>query len=164
MRYFNDCKTAEEVKSTFFKLAKELHPDNGGDAESFKKMMAEYRIAFERLKNIHTTKEGKTYERTGDNATTETPDEFADVINRVIFFDGVTVEIIGSWVWLTGNTMAYKDDIKAAGFWWSRSKKAWYYNGDSKHSHRRGHYSLDGLRDKWGTETVKKGKQVYLTA
>lgn len=162
MRYFNDCKTAEEVKSRFFKLAKELHPDNGGDAEEFKNMMAEYKVAFDRLKNVHATKEGQTYTKTGEQATTETPEEFADIINKVIFFDGVTVEIVGSWVWLTGNTMAYKDEIKAAGFWWSRNKKAWYYNGDTKKTHRRGRYTMEQLRNKWGAETVKKGRTYRL--
>lgn len=164
MKYFESCRTAEEVKATFYKLAKELHPDNGGDAESFKAMMAEYKIVFDRLKNTHTTKEGTTYQKTGEQATTETPEQFADIINKVIFFDGVKVEIIGSWVWLTGKTLEYKDEIKAAGFFWSRSKKAWYYNGDTKRTHRRGHYSMDGLRDHWGAETVRKEQRGRIAA
>ena len=31
MKYFKDCKTIEEVKSLYKKLAMENHPDKGGD-------------------------------------------------------------------------------------------------------------------------------------
>ena len=98
-------------------------------------------------KNIHETATGETYEKETD----ETPDEFADIIDKVIHFAGVNVEIIGRWIWLSGATMIYKDEIKAAGFFWSRTKKAWYYNGSDHKTRRRGRYSMDGLRAKWGT-------------
>lgn len=158
MTYYTNCKTIEDVKNEFRKLCKALHPDNGGDAEAFKAMMADYTEAFNRLKNIHVNKDGDTYEK----ETAETPEQFADIINKVIYFDGVNVEIIGSWVWLSGNTMTYKDEIKAAGFWWSKSKKAWYYTGEETHTKRRGHYSMDGLRDKWGTVKVEKEEQAKI--
>ena len=151
MTYFTNCKTAEELKKAYYKAAAKLHPDNGGDAEQFKAMQAEYEKMFERLKNIHTTASGETYKK----ETEETPEQFAEIINKVIFMDGVTIEIIGSWIWLSGNTTAYKDQIRAAGFWWSRSKKAWYYNGSSKKTRRRGRYSMNKLREKWGSTEVK---------
>lgn len=154
MKYFADCKTIDDVKSTFRALAKRLHPDNAetGDPVAFREMMSEYEKAFERLKNIHQTQTGETYEK----ATTETAEAFADIILNILSMDGVEIEIIGSWIWLTGATLLYKDDIKAAGFWWSKSKKAWYYNGDGKKSHRRGRYNMDQLRQKWGSEKIMK--------
>lgn len=151
MKYFKSCRTIEDVKKLYRELAKKLHPDCGGNAEEFKAMMNEYRDAFERYKNIHTTAEGTTYEK----ETTETPEQFADIINQVIHFDGVHIEIIGTWIWLSGNTMLYKDQIKAAGFWWSKSKMAWYYNGSDKKTRRRGRYSMDKLREMWGTQEVE---------
>lgn len=144
--YFKNCKTAEDVKQLFKELAKKLHPDCGGDAEAFKAMMQDYTATFERLKHIHTAATGETYEKETD----ETPEQFAEIIEKIIGMDGVKIEIIGSWIWLTGSTMVYKEQIKSAGFWWSKSKKAWYYNGDTKHRRRKGHYSMDKLREKWG--------------
>ena len=58
--------------------------------------------------------------------------------------------------------MIYKDEIKAAGFWWSKSKRAWYYNGSDKKSKRRGRYSMDGLRAKWGYTEVNTEEQKKL--
>lgn len=159
-KYFNGCTTIEDVKRVFKELAKALHPDNGGDAEAFKAMMQEYQAAFNRLKNTHTNAAGETY--TSEKETTETPEQFAEIINKIIFMDGVKIEIIGSWVWLSGNTMIYKDEIKAVGFWWSKSKKAWYYTGEKEHHKRRGHYSMSGLRDKWGSVEVEREEQKRL--
>lgn len=160
MTYFKDCKTAEELKKAYHKAAAKLHPDNGGNEEEFKKMQSEYMKAFDRLKNIHTNAAGETYEK----ESSENAADFMDIINKVIHLDGVNIEIIGSWVWLTGNTSLYKDEIKAAGFWWSKNKKSWYFNGDDKKSRRRGRFTMDQLREKWGSEEVKKEKQERITA
>lgn len=160
MKYFENCRTIEDVKKTFKELARRLHPDNGGDAEAFKAMMQEYEKAFNRLKNTHYNSQGETYDK--ETETTETPEQFAEIINKVIFMDDVKIEIIGSWVWLSGSTMVYKDEIKAAGFWWSKSKKAWYYTGEKEHSKRRGRYSMNKLREKWGSVEVEKEEQKRL--
>ena len=160
MRYFDNCKTAEELKKAYHKAAAKLHPDNGGSEEEFKKMQSEYMKAFDRLKNIHTNAAGEQYEK----ESTENATDYMEIINKVIHFEGVTIEIIGSWIWLSGDTRAYKDEIKAAGFWWSKNKKAWYYNGDDKKSRRRGHYSMEELRDKWGSEEVKSQSRERITA
>lgn len=156
-RYFAGCRTIEDVKKAFKEYAKKLHPDAGGDAEAFKIMMQEYHAAFDRLKNTHTNAAGETYE--SEKQTTETPEEFAEIINKIIFMQDVKIEIIGSWIWLSGNTMTYKDEIKAAGFWWSKSKKAWYYTGDKEHHKRRGHYNMKELRNKWGSVEIEKEEQ-----
>lgn len=158
MKYFKDCKTVEDVKAAFKEWAKKLHPDCGGNAEEFKSMMAEYEIAFNRYKDIHIKSDGSTYKKT----TTETAQEYASIINAVIHMDGVIIEIIGSWVWLEGNTYIYKDQIKEAGFWYSKSKKAWYHNGEKKHTKRRGRYSLDAIKDLYGCETVETEEQKKL--
>lgn len=41
-KFFADNLTAAELKKAYHKLCKELHPDEGGDAEAFKRMSAEY--------------------------------------------------------------------------------------------------------------------------
>ncbi len=41
-KYFNDNMSASELKKAYHEFSKKLHPDNGGDAEEFKRMSAEY--------------------------------------------------------------------------------------------------------------------------
>ena len=156
MKYFTGCKSIDDVKQKFHELAKKLHPDAGGDAAEFRAMMTEYKRAFEDLKNIRVNAQGETYEK----ESTETPEEFAEILMKIIHLEGVTIEIIGSWVWVTGNTYAYKDIIHEAGFTWSKSKKAWYHTGDAPSNKKyRGRYSMQGLRDKWGSQEVETEKQ-----
>lgn len=164
MTYFKNCKTVEDVKRTYRDLAKKLHPDCGGDAEEFKRMSAEYQTAFNRLKNIHESR--KEEQETYTKETAETPEQFAEIINAIIHLDGIKIEIIGSWVWISGNTFIHKDTLKGAGFVWSKSKKAWYNAGEKLSGKRRGRYSMNGLRMKWGTQEVKSEteKTAMLTA
>lgn len=158
MMYFTDCKTIEEVKAAYRKYAKQLHPDCGGSAEEFRKMMDEYEKAFDRYKNVHKAADGTTYEKN----TTETAAEFAEIINTIIHMDGIIIEIIGSWVWLEGNTYPYREQIKEAGFFFSKNKRAWYYNGDTERSRKKGRYSMKQIKEKFGCETVETVQQVKL--
>lgn len=50
MKYFNSCKTLEELKKEFRRLAMLHHPDRGGDVETMKQINAEYDIIFPALK------------------------------------------------------------------------------------------------------------------
>ncbi len=95
MNWFNNPKTLEELKKQYKTLAMKHHPDHGGTVEAMQQINAEYDRLFERLKNVHQTAEGTTY--TSREETTETPDEFRDIINRLITFQGVHIEICGSW-------------------------------------------------------------------
>ena len=158
--YFTNCKTEEQVKEAFTKWAKELHPDNGGDAEAFKQMMNEYKKAFDACKGIHTNKDGETYTKESNY----TAEAFADIIEKIIHFENVTIEIIGSWIWVSGNTFTYKDNLKALHFFYSKNKKAWYHNGDEKKSHRKGHYSMNELRARWGAEEIETEKAEKIEA
>ena len=163
-QYFIDCKTAEELKKAYRAWAKKLHPDLGGNAEEFKVMQAEYERMWERLKNVHKTAVGKTY--TAKTETKEAPQEFINIINVLIRLEGVNVEICGSWIWASGNTMTHKDTLKSLGFKWAHKKKAWYYHTEpyKKRSHRE--LTLDEIRDMFGSQsyTTKAEEERKLTA
>lgn len=153
MRYFTNCKSIEDVKSEYRKLAKELHPDCGGNAEDFKTMMNDYKRAFERWKDIHATADGGTYGKAKTDSEAEkeeTPEQFAELINQLIRMQGVNIDLVGSWIWLSGNTYEYKETIKELHFFYSRSKQSWYYNGETEYHKRRGHYSMNQIKAKYG--------------
>jgi len=51
-----------------------------------------------------------------------------EALQKIINFDGVNIEIVGQWIWISGNTFAYKKEFKEAGFKWAKNKCAWYFH------------------------------------
>lgn len=106
MKYLRESiRTQEELKKEYHRLCLKLHPDVGGGNEEMKILNAEYEILFERVKNIHVNKNGETYER----ETEETPEAFQALITELLKMDGIEIEIIGCFVWVSGNTKPHKE-------------------------------------------------------
>lgn len=153
--YFFGCETAEELKKEFKKLAKALHPDNGGSAEAFKEMQAQFTRLFDRLKNVHVNKNGDKWEAEGERATTETAEEFMEVILKLMFIDTLEVELCGSWIWVGGDTKTHKDLLKELGFRYSSNKQKWYYQRDGKRKWHGKAWSMDEIRNAYGSKQFK---------
>ena len=141
--------TLEELKQQYRHLAMLHHPDRGGNDEAMKAINGEYDDLFPRLKDVHKTREGKTY--TAKQASTETPNQFKDLINILMKMDDITIEIIGCFVWVTGNTKPYKDQLKALHFQWHSKKIAWYLKPEDYRRRSRKVYELDEIREMYGT-------------
>ena len=156
MRYLNEnIKTLEELKKAYHRLCLKLHPDVGGSDEEMKILNAEYEQLFERVKNIHVNKDGETYEK----ETQETPQEFQSLIAELLKLDGIEIEIIGCFVWVSGNTKPHKEQLKALGFRWHSKKKCWYKSPDNYHRWGGGEYSMDDIRMMYTTIKVKRSHQ-----
>ena len=156
MKYFNNPQTLEDLKKQYRELAMKHHPDKGGSNEDMKKVNAEYDVLFDKLKNVHRTKDGATY--TAKQATAETSEQFKLIIDELMRMDGVIIEIIGCFIWVTGNTKPYKEQLKAMKFQWHSKKIAWYLKPEDykKRSHKT--YDLDEIRKMYGTSGEVRSK------
>lgn len=148
MKYFNDVTTLEELKATYKKLAMRNHPDLGGSVEAMQEINAEYEEMLRKLAFCQNATDGESFDWTKD--------KFAEILQQIISFD-IRIEVIGSWIWCF-EAYEYREQLKGLGFWFSKSKKAWVYSGSAK-SKMRSRNSVDDLRDKWGSETVKTRKE-----
>ena len=147
MKYFTDCKNAEELKKEYHRLARENHPDLGGDTATMQQINAEFEKAAERIASGYTM-DDQNAESAADIA------EFASVLNILFGLGGIEIELCGTWLWITGSTYAHKDAIKAAGGKWSPKKKAWYaHSGEYTRKSRKG-YSMDEIRDLHGSKKL----------
>lgn len=158
MKYFTKPQTLEELKKQYKKLAFENHPDRGGNAEIMKKINVEYDELFQKLKNVHKNANGETYK----TETAEPPEMFKTIIEKIIILDGIEIEIIGAWIWLTGNTYPHREQLKELKFRFSNSKKAWYFHNDGYVRKTKKRYTLDEIRDLYGVEKIKNKPQLKL--
>ena len=156
MKYFNNPQTLEELKKQYRELVFKHHPDIGGSNEAMKVINNEYDELFKILKNVHRTKDGETY--TAKQETSETSEQFKDIINELMKMESIVIEIIGCFIWVTGNTRPYKDRLKMLKFQWHSKKNAWYLKPEDykKRSHR--DYELDEIRAMYGTNGEVKSK------
>lgn len=161
MKWFNSPKTLEELKKQYKALAIKHHPDRGGKTSDMQAINAEYDALFNRLKDIHATTDGKTY--TATTETTETSDEFKNIIDKLIHLDGIQVEICGSWLWITGATFKHKAVLKALKFRWSKSKRAWYYRTANYRKTSSKAFTLDQIRDLYGSKAINTEPQLKLS-
>ena len=169
-QYFTKCKTLDEAKTLYKKLARENHPDLGGDLRA----MQEINRQWAQFQAKGATNEARERQRTANAEGKKSAADYHnmddvekalfDVINFAVNLDGVEVELMGLWVWLTGNTKAHKETIKA---WneanserrikWSPKKTAWYYAGVP--SFNRKDTTLDEIREQYGSQKFTRGAQ-----
>ena len=145
--------TLDELKKQYRKLAMLHHPDRGGNLDTMKAINNEHDALFEVLKTDQNRRaDADTTGRT--KHTTETAEEFRDILGILLHLDGLKVELCGCWLWISGDTKANKDALKAAGCRWSNGKKMWYWRHpeDAQRYHKGHKYSIDDIRAKYGSQ------------
>ena len=89
-QYFENVKTLDELKKQYRRLAMKYHPDMGGSTEAMQQINAEHDALFEMLKKQHNASADEYHQ------TTETAAEFRDIIDFLMKFDDLEVELVGS--------------------------------------------------------------------
>ncbi len=140
IKEFSEVTGINEAKKVYKTLAKKLHPDVGGSDEEFKLLNAIYNDFIEN--KIYFSNEFKI------------DLDLEKIISQILHFENITIELVGSWIWLSGDTKEIKDKLKELGFKWASKKKMWYYGEMKGKSH--GEKSIDEIKDKYGSKTFKK--------
>ena len=163
MKYFKDVRTLEELRRQYKELLKKYHPDNAnGSTEATQEINAEYDKLFKVLKDKHENNSNKTADSTNTKRSDynknmydwENDKALREVLQKIINFDGIEIEIVGTWIWVSGNTYSYKKELKELGFKWASQKKQWYFHTDvfKKKSHKT--LSMDDIRSYYGSTKV----------
>ena len=143
LREFKGVEGINEAKKIYKQLAKKLHPDVGGDEESFKLLNAIYTDLIEH--KIYFSNDIKI------------DIELEKIISLILHFENITIELVGSWIWVNGDTREIKEKLKEIGFKWASKKKMWYY-GEMK-AKNPNPKSMEEIKTKYGSETLKSNEK-----
>ena len=143
-REFSEVTGINEAKKIYKTLAKKLHPDMvGGDTESFKRLNSVYTDLIEH--KIYFSNDIKI------------DVELEKIISLILHFENITIELVGSWIWVSGDTKEIKDKLKELGFRWASKKKMWYF-GEMKGKNMGKTKSMNDIKNKYGSTTMKAKK------
>lgn len=151
-KYFANCTTLDEAKKLYRKMAFTMHPDRGGNEVEFKEMLNQFhafRPSTEKFKG-----ESDQWVNFGP--------VYSSIIDQLLNIEGIIVEVVGSYIWLSGNTFPVKNQIKAVEteghmqIGWASKKAQWYFKPAGYRPRSRKERSMDELRDMWGSQTVTR--------
>lgn len=168
-KYFENIRTLEELRKQYKELLKLHHPDNGGNLEIMQGINAEYDRLFKILKDRHENSYSSDNASAGNNYSNMkydfTEDEkLREMLNKIIHFNGIDIELVGAWIWVSGNIYACKKDLKGLRFRWASQKKMWYWHSEvfRKRSHKT--LSMDDIRNYYGSTEVRHESIILLQA
>lgn len=153
MKYFQDIRDLNELRNTYKKLLIRFHPDNNPDTDTthiMQEINSEYDALLNQLKNS---------EKYDSKAETDFNDEeLKHILNELIKLNtDIVIEIIGTWIWIKGNTYPIKNQLKELGFRWSKQKQMWYWGTLSHRIHST--LPMDYIRLKYGSTIYSHSKE-----
>ena len=159
-KYFKDVNTLEELRRQYRDLLKKYHPDNkDGSTQATQEINAEYDKLFKVLKDRHE----KTADNKENNAKTDFNNmkydfsedaKLREMLNKIIHFDGIKIEIIGNWIWCF-DSFGYRKELKELGFKYASKKQAWYWHSDAFRKKGRKALSMEDIRSYYGSTEVE---------
>lgn len=138
-RFFND---KEDLKKQYREWCKKLHPDHGGNEADFKAMVKEY----EDIK-IH----GFRVQAQAEDI--QLSEVVREALRKVVTLEDIEIELVGTWIWLSGNTYAHKGIIKDAGFKWGAKRKRWYFSEEKARGKFKGDF--EQLKKHHGSQVIQ---------
>ena len=155
INYFSDCRSIEQIKKRYRELAQKFHPDHAGGSNE---IMKEINLQYEQQKGRKFTgvnhETGKSYEQNFDPF-----DGYREIINQLLNIPNITIELCGTWLWVTGVKKEDKEKqaiLKELNFSFSGKKIAWYWKpGEKKYRKKsKRELNLDEIRNLYGSERV----------
>lgn len=136
--WFSGCSSLDELKAEYKRLCKIHHPDLGGDLRTMQDINAEY------------DRSVSLFEK--DSKKADEAVALREVLESLVVLQGITVELCGCWLWVTGKTFAVKEQLKSLGLFFSSKKSAWYWRPADEGYKRKRTLPLDAIRLKYGSK------------
>ncbi len=150
MIYFKNIENLDDLRKEYHRLAFIHHPDKGGTTISMQNINDQYdRMSRKLISGNESFSEGrKEWEQ-------QVSEELRERLNRIIRLPNIIIELIGSWIWITGNTFSVRDTLKAEGYTFSHPKAAWYWHKGDYFKKSGVLLSMEQMRALWGHEKIE---------
>lgn len=156
MKWFKEINTLDELRKLYRKLVVKHHPDNGGSEETIKEINSEYEILFKKLKRNfeHTDTYGHATDKQKQSYDWQKDVLIRNMVMQLSKFKGITIEIIGVWIWVS-NCYAYRKELKELSFRWASQKQMWYIHFDDFHKFNSKPAPMSYIRQRYGSVEVR---------
>jgi hypothetical protein len=121
------------------------HPDKGGDTATMQEINNEY----DEIQKNPLFDFAKESEEDQEDFI-----RYPEIINKIIGLEGLIIELIGNWIWISGNTYPHRGILKQIGFYFAPKKVMWYYRPSEFKSVNRSPKSIDEIRVKYGSDVI----------
>ena len=149
--------TKEDVKKAYLNAAKKYHPDINPAGETLMKLINEAKETL--FKETFPIELSKVKGKIADFG-----EAVNEALNKIINIQGISIEVIGSWIWVSGDTKPHWPTFKEAGFSFAPKKqKVFFRPEDAKCFNKGKTLSLDEIRQKYGSQGVKTKRPYQLT-
>ena len=149
--------TKEQLNQVYKKLAIKYHPDRNPSGLELMKVI---NAAYEFLKGLDKSE----YIHTDENNAYNYSESLETIINEVKKMPGIIIEICGNWIWLSGETKPYKEQLKGLGCLWASKKLQWYYRpAEHKSTSNRTSWNMEDIRNKYGSSIINSDNRKILT-
>lgn len=160
-KYFSSSMTAAEAKREYYKLIFEFHPDRAiitgrdkAECERVCKVInAEYDEGCKRGWR-EVADDGFRAEDMGSDERTFYADTLTGLTRTPL-----RVELVGSWLWIFGNTLPWQGYLKELGCHWAKTKQAWCWHVGEYHKPRK-RYTMNEVRGLFGSMVLQEEKEV----
>ena len=145
IKHFKHCKTLDEVKAEYKKLAQQWlqNEDDETSMAILEEIDQEFISISQRPKFMKLSQEIQSEFI-----------NFPEIVKSLIKLK-LNMECIGSWIWVSGPTIDCKEKLKDMGLKYSPSKTMWYYRPVWSKASNSTPMSLDYIRRKYGSDSVQ---------
>jgi curved DNA-binding protein CbpA len=140
------------VKRKYKELAMLHHPDRGGNTATMQEINNEY-------EEIQKNPLFDFYKESEEDQ--EEFIKYPDIINQIIGLNGLIIELIGNWIWISGNTYPHRGRLKQIGFYFAPKKVMWYYRPSEYKSVNRSPKTIESIRLKYGSDIIINYKEKH---
>jgi hypothetical protein len=148
MKYFTECKSIDDIKTLYRVLAKQYHPDRGGDTSTMQSINTEYAFT------CASILKGENLSNEDTEAEILKAEQYRHALEKISGLEGLVVELVGAWIWVTGNTYPHRATLKEAGFMFAHKKVAWYFRTDEYKTYSRHQLTLEQIKSKYGSKDL----------